>query len=380
MGEKKVEDIRMVDLKGQYEDIKTDIDDAIQGVIDGTAFINGPDVKDFSEALKTFLNCEYVIPCANGTDAIQLALMALDLPEGSDIIVPTFNYVAAAEVICLLGYNPVFVDANPNTFGIDENLVEEAITPKTKAIMVVHLFGQSGELEKLLDIAQRHNLKVIEDNAQSIGAKYTFEDGSQRFLGTIGDIGTTSFFPSKNLGCYGDGGAVTCNDPELFQKVRMLASHGQKSKYHYQIIGLNSRLDTVQAAILNEKLKRLDQYISARQKAAAYYDEAFSSIPQISIPKRNQKSTHVFHQYTMKLNGVDRDKVKSKLKEAGVPSMIYYPKPLHSNEAYSRWANKSFPVGESLSAQVLSLPMHTQLDDGQLEFIVNTVKRVIAEP
>jgi dTDP-4-amino-4,6-dideoxygalactose transaminase len=365
----------MVDLKNQYLKIKPEIDAAIQEVIDSTAFINGPAVKTFQQNLEKYLNVKHVIPCANGTDALQIAMMALGLKPGDEVITADFTYVATAEVIGLLGLKPVLVDVNPDTFDINTDAIIKNITPKTKAIVPVHLFGQCADMEKIMEIAKAHNLYVIEDNAQAIGAEYTFKDGSKKKAGTIGHIGCTSFFPSKNLGCFGDGGAIMTNDDELAQKCRMIASHGQSQQYVHDVLGVNSRLDSIQAAILNVKLKYLDNYIAARQKAADFYDKAFSNHPQIITPKKIQNSTHVYHQYTLQIKNNQRDKLKEYLHQQGIPSMIYYPIPLHLQKAYrdERYKPGDFPVTEKLCNSVLSLPMHTELNENILNTITKSV-------
>jgi dTDP-4-amino-4,6-dideoxygalactose transaminase len=365
----------MVDLKNQYLKIKPEIDAAIQEVVNSTAFINGPAVKAFQQNLEKYLNVKHVIPCANGTDALQIAMMALGLKPGDEVITADFTYVATAEVIGLLGLKPVLVDVNPDTFDINTDAIIKNITPKTKAIVPVHLFGQCADMEKIMEIAKAHNLYVIEDNAQAIGAEYTFKDGSKKKAGTIGHIGCTSFFPSKNLGCFGDGGAIMTNDDELAQKCRMIASHGQSQQYVHDVLGVNSRLDSIQAAILNVKLKYLDNYIAARQKAADFYDKAFSNHPQIITPKKIQNSTHVYHQYTLQIKNNQRDKLKEYLHQQGIPSMIYYPIPLHLQKAYrdERYKPGDFPVTEKLCNSVLSLPMHTELNEDILNAITKSV-------
>ncbi|HPQ08111.1 MAG TPA: DegT/DnrJ/EryC1/StrS family aminotransferase [Bacteroidia bacterium] len=365
----------MVDLKNQYLKIKPEIDAAIQEVIDSTAFINGPAVKAFQQNLEKYLNVKHVIPCANGTDALQIAMMALGLKPGDEVITADFTYVATAEVIGLLGLKPVLVDVNPDTFDINTDAIIKNITPKTKAIVPVHLFGQCADMEKIMEIAKEYNLYVIEDNAQAIGAEYTFKDGSKKKAGTIGHIGCTSFFPSKNLGCFGDGGAIMTNDDELAQKCRMIASHGQSQQYVHDVLGVNSRLDSIQAAILNVKLKYLDNYIAARQKAADFYDKAFSNHPQIITPKKIQNSTHVYHQYTLQIKNNQRDKLKEYLHQQDIPSMIYYPIPLHLQKAYrdERYKPGDFPVTEKLCNSVLSLPMHTELNEDILNTITKSV-------
>ncbi len=367
--------IPMVDLKSQYQKIKTEVDAGIQEVLNTTAFINGAAVKEFQSDFEKYLNVKHVIPCANGTDALQIAMMALGLKAGDEVITASFTYVATAEVIGLLGLTPVLVDVNPNTFDIDCNAIEKAITSKTKAIVPVHLFGQCADMERIMSIAKKHNLFVIEDVAQAIGADYTFSDGTKAKAGTIGTIGCTSFFPSKNLGCYGDGGALYTNDDELAKKLRMVAHHGQSIQYHHDVLGVNSRLDTLQAAILKVKLKHLDEYAEARNKVADYYDKAFLNHPKLKTPVRSEKSNHVFHQYTLQLSGIDRAKLREQLAERGISSMIYYPIPLHFQKAFAsdRFKKGDFPVTEKLCECVLSLPMHTEMDEETLKYICTNV-------
>lgn len=367
--------IHMVDLKSQYDKMQQEIDEAVLNVIRSTAFINGPEVKSFQAELETYLNVKHVIPCANGTDALQIAMMALGLKPGDEVITASFTYVATAEVIALLGLTPVLVDVYPDTFDIDVEAVEKAITPKTKAIVPVHLFGQCANMERILTVAKKHNLFVIEDVAQAIGAAYTFSDGSVKKAGTMGDIGCTSFFPSKNLGCYGDGGAMYTNNEELAKKMRMIANHGQSVQYVHDSIGVNSRLDSIQAAILRIKLRHLDAYAAARNKAAAYYDKAFANHPKIKTPARAKNTTHVFHQYTLQLNGIDRAALREYLASKDIPAMIYYPIPLHMQKAYTdpRYKEGDFPVTEKLCACVISLPMHTELEEEQLKYITESV-------
>ncbi|MCE3227848.1 MAG: transcriptional regulator [Bacteroidetes bacterium] len=371
--------IQMVDLKGQYEKIKDEVDAGIQNVINSTAFINGPAVKEFQAQLESYLKVKHVIPCANGTDALQIAMMALGLKPGDEVITADFTYVATAEVIGLLGLVPVLVDVYPDTFDINIEELEKAITPKTKAIVPVHLFGQCSDMERLMAVAKKHNLFVIEDVAQAIGADYTFKDGTIKKAGTIGHVGCTSFFPSKNLGCYGDGGAMYTNDSDLAQKLKMISHHGQSVQYVHDVLGCNSRLDTIQAVVLIAKLKRLDSYAEARNKVASFYDKAFANHPKLKTPKRVKNSTHVFHQYTLQLNGVDRTKLKEQLAEKGIPAMIYYPIPLHKQNAFKSDRNKdgAFPVTEKLCASVLSLPMHTELDEETLNYITKTVLELV---
>lgn len=370
-----IQQVSMVDLKSQYHHIKTEIDGAIQACIDSAQFISGPYVHEFEKSFQEYLGANYVITCANGTDALQLALMSLNLQRGDEVIVPAFNYVATAEVIALLGLTPVMVDVDPDTFNIDSSLVEQAITSKTKAVVPVHLFGQCADMEKIITICKEHELYIIEDNAQSIGATYKM-DGGKKAVGLLGHIGTTSFFPSKNLGCYGDGGAVLTNDRLFAEKIRQTAKHGQVQKYKHDIVGINSRLDAIQAAILTEKLKQLDNYISARQQAAAFYDTELAGLPQVQIPKRNPASTHVFHQYTLKVPVAERNGLIAYLKGKGIPSMVYYPIPLSEQLAYKNTGRVvgNLDVTKELCQQVISLPMHTELDHKTLKFITDTVK------
>lgn len=370
-----MKEIQMVDLRSQYEKIKTEVDAAIQEVINSSAFINGPSVTKFQDELAAYLGCRHAIACANGTDALQVACMALGLKPGDEVITTTFTFVATVEVLCLLGLKPVLVDIDARTFNIDPKAIEKAITPRTKAVIPVHLYGQCADMEAIMQLAERHHLFVIEDTAQAIGADCIFSNGTVKKAGTIGHIGTTSFFPSKNLGCYGDGGAIFTNDNEIADTLRSIVNHGQKARYEYERVGVNSRLDTVQAAVLRVKLKHLNEYIPARRKAAEYYDKAFSEISPITTPFRSPRSTHVFHQYTLTLNGVDRDRLKKTLHRQGIPAMIYYPKPLHAHAAYKhlRYSDNDFPVAVNVCKKVLSLPMHTELDEEQLEFIAKTI-------
>lgn len=373
-------ELRMVDLVAQYEDIQEEVDNAVKNILTKASYINGPDVKSFQSELEAYLDVPHVIPCANGTDALQVAMMALDLQPGDEVITASFTYVATAEVIALLKLKPVLVDVDPDTFLINPEQVKAAITPKTKAIVPVHLFGQSAPMEELMQIAKEHNLFVIEDTAQAIGSDYSFKDGTKMKAGTIGDIGATSFFPSKNLGCYGDGGALFTRNEELAKRLRMIVNHGQSKRYYHDDIGVNSRLDTLQAAVLRIKLRRLDEYSSNRQKAAAFYDKAFEGIIGLSTPKRATWSNHVFHQYTLKVDGLNRDALVDLIQEKGVPCMIYYPVPLHHQKAYrDDQHDGKLSVTEKLCTQVFSLPMHTHLDDEQLNFITNTVKSSIEE-
>lgn len=371
--------IQMVDLKGQYLKIKSEVDAGIQEVIDNTAFINGPAVKEFQADLEKYLNVKHVIPCANGTDALQIAMMALGLKAGDEVITASFTYVATAEVIGLLGLVPVLVDVNPNTFDIDLDAIERSITSKTKAIVPVHLFGQCANMERIMTIAKKHNLFVIEDVAQAIGGDYFFTDGKSAKAGTIGTVGCTSFFPSKNLGCYGDGGAMYTNDDDLAKKLRMVAHHGQSVQYKHDVLGVNSRLDTIQAAVLKVKLKHLDEYAAARNAVADYYDKAFANHPKLQIPVRVKHSNHVFHQYTLKLKGIDRAKFREELASKGISSMVYYPIPLHAQKAFESDRHKmgDFPVTENLCNCVLSLPIHTELEEETLNYITKTVLELI---
>lgn len=367
--------IEMVDLKRQYLKIKPQIDTAIQSVIDATQFIKGPKVKEFEDNLAKYLQVKHVIGVANGTDALQIAMMALDLQPDDEVITADFTYAATAEVIALLRLKPILVEVNPKTFNIDTKAIEKAITPKTKAIVPVHLFGQCADMEAIMKIAEKHNLFVIEDVAQAIGADYTFADKTVHKAGTIGDIGCTSFFPSKNLGCYGDGGALYTNDDILATRIRMIANHGQSVQYYHDRVGVNSRLDAIQAAILNEKLPYLDEYAKRRNELADFYDKAFANCPQLTVPSRKKGSTHVFHQYTLLLNAVNRDEFRKELAEKNVPSMIYYPIPLHNQKAYQdpRFTDADFPISTDLCQRVVSLPMHTEMDSEQREYIVKSV-------
>lgn len=367
--------IQMVDLRSQYDKIKADVDAGIQEVLDTTTYIKGGKVNDFQKQLETYLGVKHVIPVGNGTDALQIALMALDLKPGDEVITPTFTFIATAEVVALLGLTPVLVDVDFDTFNINIEAVEKAITPKTKAIVPVHLFGQNANMEALLALAKKHHLYVVEDACQSIGARYTFSDGRSVMSGCMGEIGCTSFFPSKNLGCYGDGGAIFTNDDVLAKKMRAIANHGMEVRYYHDMIGVNSRLDSIQAAVLDVKLRHLDTYTKARQSAARYYNEAFAGCANLITPVIALNTTHVFHQYTLKLVNVDRDKVRQYLADHDIPAMTYYPVPLHLQKAYqdARYKSGDFPVAELLSASVLSLPMHTELDTEQLHYIVEHV-------
>lgn len=367
--------ISMVDLKSQYLKIKEEIDSSIASVIDSTAFINGPAVKNFQENLEKYLGVKHVIPCANGTDALQIAMMALGLKPGDEVITTSFTFIATAEVIALLGLTPVVVDVDPDTFNIDPVAIEKAITPKTKAVVPVHLFGQCADMEAINKIAEKHNLFIIEDACQSIGADYIYKDGTRAKSGTIGHVGCTSFFPSKNLGCYGDGGAIFTNDDELAKQLRVIANHGMTVRYYHDFIGVNSRLDSIQAAILNVKLAHLDEYNDARRNAADYYDNAFANNPHLKTPYRAAHSNHVFHQYTLVTSGIDRNALAEHMAQHQIPAMIYYPVPLHLQKAYldPRYKHGDFPVTEHLCQTVVSLPMHTELDEEQLEHITSTL-------
>ncbi len=367
--------IQMVDLKRQYLKIKTEVDEAIADVVQNTSFINGKAVTDFSVQLGQFLEIEHVVPCANGTDALQIAMMALGLEPGDEVITPSFTYIATTEVMALLRLNPVFVDVDPKTFCIDPSKIREAITTRTKAIVPVHLYGQSAPMEEIMAIAKEFGLFVIEDNAQAIGATIRFSDGTVHTTGTIGDIGCTSFFPSKNLGCFGDGGAIVTRDASLANKMRMIANHGQSKRYYHDVVGCNSRLDSIQAAVLNIKLKHLHQYNEARSQAAAFYSKAFASNPNITTPCIAEGNTHVFHQYTMILKDHNRDELVEQLANVGIPAMIYYPVPAHRQNMFSflNLPAVDLPVTDWLTQRVISLPIHTELDQEQLDFIIDHV-------
>lgn len=371
--------IQMVDLKSQYLKIKNEVDKEIADVIDTTAFINGPIVKEFQQNLSQYLDIKNVITCGNGTDALQIAMMSLGLQPGDEVITTPFTFIATVEVVALLGLKPVFVDVDFDTFNINVSQLEKAITSQTKAIVPVHLFGQTANMEEIMRIANQYHLAVIEDACQSIGSEFTFASGKTQKSGTIGTIGCTSFFPSKNLGCYGDGGAIFTDDDELAQKMRGIVNHGMFTRYYHDMVGVNSRLDSIQAAVLNVKLKYLDEYIAARQKAAAFYNQAFAGNPHIEIPKISAQATHVFHQYTLKLHDINRAQLIEKMKDADIPVMIYYPVPLHLQKAFAHlgWKVGDFPVAESLCQCVVSLPMHTELDDEQLNYITeNFLKNI----
>lgn len=367
--------IQMVDLHTQYLNIKNDIDRGIQEVIDSTAFIKGSKVTEFQEHLEQYTGAKHIINVGNGTDALQIALMALGLKPGDEVITPTFTFIATAEVVALLGLTPVVVDVDWDTMNISVDAIRKAITSKTKVIVPVHLFGQCANMDAIMQIAQEHNLFVVEDACQAIGAQYTFKNGHTQQAGTIGHIGCTSFFPSKNLGCYGDGGAIFTNNDQLAEKMKAIANHGCFVRYHHDFVGVNSRLDSIQAAILDAKLPHLNTYIANRQRAAAFYDKAFANNPHILTPGRDPQSTHVYHQYTLRLIDVDRDQLKARLAEKDIPSMVYYPIPLHMQKAYQdpRYKQGDFPIAERLASCVLSLPMHTELDEEQLNYITQAV-------
>jgi dTDP-4-amino-4,6-dideoxygalactose transaminase len=367
--------IPMVDLKSQYLKIKDEVDARIAKVIENTEFVNGTDVKEFKKELAEYLNVKHVIPCGNGTDALQIAMMSLGLVPGDEVISSDFTFIATVETIALLKLTPVMVDVLPDTFCIDPDKIEKAISPKTKAIIPVHLFGQSCDMDKIMEIAKKYNLFVIEDTAQAIGSNFTSKQGWTKKAGTIGDIGCTSFFPSKNLGCYGDGGAIFTNDDELAEKISSIVNHGMKIRYYHDRIGVNSRLDTIQAAVLRVKLPHLDEYNSARRKAADYYDKAFKNCSKIKTPTRSKFSTHTFHQYTLVLNNVDRKALMEHLSSKGIASAVYYPVALHNQKAFQdfKYNSKDFPVTDKLCESVISLPMNTELDDKTLKYICDSV-------
>lgn len=367
--------IQMVDLKKQYHNIKDEVDKAVLEVLESSAFINGKPVQDFALQLSSYLGVKHVIPCANGTDALQIAMMALGLEPGDEVITPSFTYIATTEVIALLRLKPVFVEVDAKTFCIDPEAIKKAITPKTKAIVPVHLYGHVCQMEEIMAIAKEHQLYVIEDNAQAIGADYFYADGSKKKTGSIGTIGATSFFPSKNLGCYGDGGAIFTNDDALASQLKMVANHGQSKRYYHDVVGCNSRLDTIQAAVLNVKLRKLDAYIAARRSVADYYDKAFANHPKITTPFRAAYGTHVFHQYTLLLEGVDRDGLNQYLADKQIPSMIYYPVPAHRQKMFAALggANYKLATTDWLTERVISLPIHTEMETDQLEYITKNV-------
>ncbi len=371
--------IQMVDTRAQYHKIKAEVDKAVLDVMESSAFINGKPVQDFANSLSSYLGVKHTIPCANGTDALQIAMMALGFQPGDEVITPSFTYIATTEVIALLQLKPVFVEVDAKTFCIDPSAIEKAVTPKTKAIVPVHLYGHAAPMEEILTIAKKHNLFVIEDNAQAIGCNYTFSDGITKKTGAIGHIGCTSFYPSKNLGAFGDGGAIFTNDDGLAVKLKMIANHGQSKRYYHDVVGCNSRLDTIQAAILDIKLKHLDEYITARRKVADFYDKAFAGHAKITTPYRAFYSDHAFHQYTLILDGVDRDGLNLYLAEQQVPSMIYYPVPGHKQKMFEQFntASQEMPITDWLTERVISLPMHTELDEEQLNFIASNVLNYI---
>ncbi|MFK7786503.1 MAG: DegT/DnrJ/EryC1/StrS family aminotransferase [Crocinitomicaceae bacterium] len=367
--------IQMVDLIAQYQKIKPEVDSAILNIMETAQFINGPEVKGFQKELEEYLDVKHVVPCANGTDALQIALMAIGAKPGDEVITPSFTYIATTEVMALLGLKPVFVEVEKDSFCIDPAAIEAAVTDKTIAIVPVHLYGQAANMDEIMDIANRHNLKVIEDNAQAIGSDYHNADGSKTKTGTIGDIGCTSFFPSKNLGCYGDGGAICTNDDDLAARMRMIANHGQSKRYYHDIVGCNSRLDSMQAAVLRIKLRRLDDYIAARRAVAEHYTSFFAQFPQIKTPVLDIYSHHVFHQFTMTLDGVDRDALHAFLAEREIPSMIYYPVPAHRQKMFEAFnsADTDLPVTDWLTERVISLPIHTEMEKEQLDYICQGV-------
>ncbi len=377
----------MVDLKGQYEGIKTEVNDSITEILDSSAFINGPHVHAFQKELEEYLDVKHVIPCANGTDALQICMMGLGLKPGDEVITADFTFAATVEVIALLNLTPVLVDVEPDTFNIDLKAIEEAITPKTKAIVPVHLFGQCANMDTIMELAQKHNLYVIEDNAQAIGATYTSKTGKKQKTGTIGHVASTSFFPSKNLGCYGDGGAIFTNDDDLAHTIRGMVNHGMYKRYYHDVVGVNSRLDSIQAAVLRAKLPKLDEYNKKRRVAAQKYSIAFEGQPNIVVPKTSMDcdgicdtcDCHVFHQYTLRILNGKRDGLVQYLNENGVPCGVYYPVPLHQQKAYQdeRYNEANFPVTNQLVQEVISLPMHTELDDGQIKFITDLVIKFV---
>ena len=365
----------MVDLMTQYHKIKPEVDAALMSIMESAQFINGPEVKSFQSELEDYLNVKHVIPCANGTDALQIALMVLGLKPGDEVITPSFTFIATTEVIALLQLKPIFVDVDRDTFCIDPAKIEAAITDKTKAIVPVHLYGQAANMDEIMEVANKHNLKVIEDNAQAIGGDYHSNAGVDRKTGTIGHIGTTSFFPSKNLGCYGDGGAIFTNDDELAASMRKIVNHGQSKRYYHDLVGCNSRLDSMQAAVLRIKLRNLDDYINSRRKVADHYDAHFANDDRVKTPVRGKESRHVFHQYTLTLNGVDRDGLNAFLAQKNVPSMIYYPVPAHKQEMFAHFgsAETDLPETDWLTERVISLPIHTEMEQDQLEYICSSI-------
>lgn len=377
--DRKMNNIQMVDLKSQYQKIKSEVDSSIQEVVDSAAFINGPKVKDFADQLENYLDVKHVIPCANGTDALQIALMALGLKPGDEVITPSFTYIATVEVVGLLHLKPVFCDVDKETFCMDIAHLESLITDKTKAIIPVHLYGQSAEMDAVMALAKKHDIAVIEDNAQAIGGHYINRAGVKKANGTMGDIGTTSFFPSKNLGCYGDGGAIFTNNDELASEIRLIANHGQSKRYVHDRIGCNSRLDSIQAAVLGVKLKHLDAYCSARRSVADKYDAAFASHARITTPKRRENSYHVFHQYTLVLHDIDRDEVVNKLAEKNIPAMIYYPIPAHRQKMFESFGGQHavLPNTDWLTERVISLPIHTEMQEDVQKYIIKEFLEII---
>lgn len=371
----------MVDLVSQYAHIQQQIDNAVLGVVRTARYIGGPEVDGFKAELEAYLGVKHVIPCANGTDALQIAMMALGLRPGDEVITPTFTYIATAEVIALLGLTPVLVDVEPDTFTIDVDQVEAAITPRTKAIVPVHLYGQCADMERLLTLAEKHGIHIIEDNAQAIGSDYRFSDGRAQKAGTMGIFGCTSFFPSKNLGCFGDGGAMMTNDDKMAQMAKVIASHGQTKLYVHDEVGCNSRLDAIQAAVLRVKLQHLDGYIARRQEVADRYDVAFTGLSAVTVPFRHARSSHVFHQYTLQLNGIDRDALRTYLADNSIPSMVYYPIPLHRQRAFAnaRYDGANFSVTDKLCSTVLSLPIHTEMDTDQQDHIIHHLQKFTSE-
>jgi len=370
-----MKNIQMVDLKSQYLRIKPEIDKSLLDAVEEVAYINGPQVKQFANGLKEFNRVSSVVTCANGTDALQIAMMGLDFKPGDEVIVPAFTYIATVEVIALLGLIPKFIDVKEDTFELDHTKLEELISDKTVGIIPVHLFGQCSNMEAILAIAKKHNIAVIEDTAQAMGAEYIYKDGTTAFAGTIGDIGTTSFFPSKNLGCFGDGGALLTQNVELGERVHIIANHGQRKKYYHETIGVNSRLDTVQAAVLNVKLKYLNSYSAARQKVAKRYDESLGQLSGLIIPTRATYSTHVFNQYTCRIESGKRDELKESLQNKGIPTMVYYPVPVHLQDAYQVYGYKKgdFPVAERLCEEVISFPIHTEMKDEIQDYIIDNI-------
>lgn len=371
------ESIQMVDLRTQYRRLQDEIDEAVQSVLENHSYINGPHVEHFASNLAEYLDIPYVIPCGNGTDALQIALMALGLQAGDDVIVPAFSYIAPAEAVAMLGMTPVLVDVDPKTFNMNPNKIELAISRQTKAIIVVHLFGQTCDMEPILRLARKYNLYVIEDNAQSLGAEYTFKSGEVKKAGTIGDIGTTSFFPSKPLACYGDGGALFTSNPDLAQRIKMVANHGQDTKYHHQVIGCNSRLDTLQAAILDVKLNYFHEFTRARKKVAREYNRTFEDFEKVIIPHKASYSSHIYHQYTLLIKDGKREELRAYLKQKGIPTMVYYPLSLEDQPAMRGIARKvdKMPVARYLAQNVLSIPIHTEMRDDMVDYITGHIKR-----